>query len=365
MATAAIPTSIFQEIQIFNQTRRTDFQQLGTALQSGNLDAAKQAFNDLAAIGQSGPYRNAEPFSNSNRAQTFDAIGQALQSGDLAGAQAAFAALQSTFARNNPAAQQSPSASNSPAVVINIGQNSTTSGVTDTESIYHQLQDFRNTRQADLAQLGTALQSGNKTSAQSAYNALLALGQSGPYSGGVAFQRSDRAQAFAAIGQALQSGDIAGAQQAFANLAASFNRNPIPTEPLIPLSPQPTPGPVPEVIINLTGAPSGGPVPEVVINLGNGGATPTTTPSASSGILTTPATTPANTPGEIQINFGGNNGSSGGSLAIDLTPLQGNQSGERVKIDFTQGNRQNELIVNLFNSSAPSTTSTNHLSLQA
>jgi hypothetical protein len=84
MASAAITSSIFQEIQYFNQSRRADLQQLASALQSGNLDTAKQAFNDLAAIGKNGPSGNGEPFPNSNRGQAFEAIGQALQSGDLA-----------------------------------------------------------------------------------------------------------------------------------------------------------------------------------------------------------------------------------------------------------------------------------------
>jgi hypothetical protein len=67
MSSAAITSSIFQEIQNFNQSRRADLQQLASALRRGNLDAAKQAFSDLAAIGKNGPYGNAEPFSNSSR----------------------------------------------------------------------------------------------------------------------------------------------------------------------------------------------------------------------------------------------------------------------------------------------------------
>ena len=118
MASSAITSSIFQEIQNFTQSRRTDLQQLASALQSGNLDAAKQAFGDLAAIGKNGPYGNAEPFSNSSRAQALEAIGQALQAGDLAGAQAAFAALRSTFANRSGAV----AAQQSPAVIVNIDE---------------------------------------------------------------------------------------------------------------------------------------------------------------------------------------------------------------------------------------------------
>ena len=36
-----------------------------------NLDAAKHAFSELAALGKSGPYGNTEPFSGANRAQAF------------------------------------------------------------------------------------------------------------------------------------------------------------------------------------------------------------------------------------------------------------------------------------------------------
>jgi hypothetical protein len=61
-----------------------------------------------------------------------------------------------------------------------------------------------------FSQLGSALQSGNLTAAQSAYNTLSqspAAQGSGPF-----------AQALQQIGQDLQSGDIAGAQKALAAL---------------------------------------------------------------------------------------------------------------------------------------------------
>src|ERR1700694_5549524 len=87
MSAAAVSSpSIFQELQSFYQNRKSDLKQLGSALQSGDLNGALRVFNSLAALGQDGPFANSEPFSKSNRAQAFDAIGQALQSGDLAGA---------------------------------------------------------------------------------------------------------------------------------------------------------------------------------------------------------------------------------------------------------------------------------------
>ncbi len=94
MSIAAVSSSsIFLELQSFYQNRQADVKQLGSALQSGDLNGAQQAYNALAALGQSGPFASSEPFSKSSRAQAFEAVGQALQSGDLAGAQAAFATL--------------------------------------------------------------------------------------------------------------------------------------------------------------------------------------------------------------------------------------------------------------------------------
>ncbi len=85
-------------------------------------------------------------------------------------------------------------------------------------SIFLELQSFYQNRQADVKQLGSALQNGDLNGAQQAYSALAALGQSGPFASSESFSKSSRAQAFAAVGQALQSGDLAGAQAAFATL---------------------------------------------------------------------------------------------------------------------------------------------------
>jgi len=79
--------SIFQELQSFYQNRRADIQQLGQALQSGDLNAVQQAYSTLTSLGQNGPFANYEPFARAGRAKAFEAIGQELQSRDLAGAQ--------------------------------------------------------------------------------------------------------------------------------------------------------------------------------------------------------------------------------------------------------------------------------------
>jgi hypothetical protein len=120
MSIAAVSSnSIYQQLQGFYLQRKTDLQQLGQALQSGDLAGAQQDFNALQTLGQSGPFASAEPFRNTQREQDFAAVGQALQSGDLAGAQTAFAALESTF--HSAGAPTNTSSSNGPAVIVNLG----------------------------------------------------------------------------------------------------------------------------------------------------------------------------------------------------------------------------------------------------
>lgn len=73
---------------------KQDLQELGTALQSGNLSGARTAF---ATLQQDAPNLTAQS-QNANttnpRAQALAALGTALQSGNLAQAQQAFANLQ-------------------------------------------------------------------------------------------------------------------------------------------------------------------------------------------------------------------------------------------------------------------------------
>src|SRR5580704_18388407 len=88
----------------------------------------------------------------------------------------------------------------------------------------HQLQQYFQTRQGDLQQLGQALGSGDLASAQTAFNNIVKLGQNGPFASGDPFSRPQREQDFAAIGQALQSGDLAGAQAAFSTLQSTSGR---------------------------------------------------------------------------------------------------------------------------------------------
>src|SRR6266446_3898099 len=227
MSTTAVSSlSIFQELQSFYQNRQTDLKQLGSALQSGDLAGAQQAYSALAVLGEDEPFANSEPFAKSSRAQAFNALGEALQAGDLARAQASFATLTSNQSTSATSAQAASAAT--PAAFVNLTgakpSNTTATGADNAPSIYQQLQAFREQRAADLAQLGQALQNGDLVGAQSAFNALTALGQAGPNKNGQVFSRADRAQNFQAIGTALQSGDLAGAQSAFANLSGTFGK---------------------------------------------------------------------------------------------------------------------------------------------
>ena len=70
MSIAAVSSlSIFQELQSFYQNRQTDLKQLGSALQSGDLAGAQQAYSELAVLGEGRPFANSEPFSKTGRVQ--------------------------------------------------------------------------------------------------------------------------------------------------------------------------------------------------------------------------------------------------------------------------------------------------------
>jgi hypothetical protein len=390
MSTAAVSSSsIFQELQGFYQNRQTDVQQLGSALKSGDLNGAQQAYSNLAELGEDGPFANSEPFSKSSRADAFNAVGEALQAGDLARAQTAFATLTgsqsgsaaSTSASKLASTTASTTTKTTAATVVSLtGTQGTASSPVaatgSTSSIYQQIQTYRQQKQADLTQLGQDLTAGNTAAAQQDFNTLTALGQSGPSANGQAFQNSSREQDFQAIGQALQAGNLAGAQTDFANLASTNGvvgihvppvRDPLPifppitptiVAPILPIAPNtpiaqpvavaPTaPGSgVDEIVINLgspssTSSASGSTTPEIVINLGqssgsssaaeqitiNLGDAASTSTSSSIGAASTP---------EIVLNLGQSSGSSSVNPE-EITINFGTGSGGQITIDDNQG----------------------------
>jgi outer membrane protein assembly factor BamD (BamD/ComL family) len=84
-------TSVFQQI-------KTEFQQLGQDLQSGNLTAAQSDFTtltqNLSGANQSSASTASSATGNNALAQAFAQLGQDLQSGNLQGAQQDFANVQ-------------------------------------------------------------------------------------------------------------------------------------------------------------------------------------------------------------------------------------------------------------------------------
>lgn len=132
-------------------------------------------------------------------------------------------------------------------------------------SINQQIQQYYQTRQTDLKQLGQALRSGDVGSAQTAFNNIVSLGQSGPFANGVPFVNTTREQDFTAVGQALQSGDLAGAQKAFVALGDTFKNG----RNLAPPPSNSNSASGPEIVLNLSNN-SGGASPEqVTINIAN------------------------------------------------------------------------------------------------
>ncbi len=219
-----------------------------------------------------------------------------------------------------------------------------------TSSISNGLQSYFQARSADMQKLGQALQSGDLAAAQQEFSAIQTLGQSGPFANGNAFKINQREQDFQAIGQALQSGDLAGAQKAFAQLKITFHHSP---------APEPSPAPVasPAVVVNLSGT-----TPASTDST----STSTSTSASSSDSQTAAASSTASptgseiilnlgnvTPGE-QITIGVSNGSNGAEqLTIGVS--QPNQNPEQITLNLNQSSNQ-QIILNLFNSTAASTT---------
>jgi hypothetical protein len=138
-------------------------------------------------------------------------------------------------------------------------------------SLNQQIQQYFHTRQIDLQELGKALGTGDLADAQTAFQAITNLGQSGPFASGDPFSNSQREQDFTAIGTALQSGDLAGAQQAFSALKSTFektNRGPAPiADPILTAAPPSTSTVGPEIVLNLSTASTGATPEPITISI--------------------------------------------------------------------------------------------------
>jgi iron uptake system EfeUOB component EfeO/EfeM len=98
---AIFPSSTLNQAnnpQNANQQRRTEFQQLTQALQSGSLTNAQQAFSALTKSGTSAGIQSVQLTKDLNT------LASALQSGDLAGARATYSTVQQGLHNSNPLA---------------------------------------------------------------------------------------------------------------------------------------------------------------------------------------------------------------------------------------------------------------------
>ena len=222
-----------------------------------------------------------------------------------------------------------------------------------TTSIYQELQTYFQARNSDLKQLGQALQSGDLAGAQQEFSAIQNLGQSGPFANGNEFQANQRQQDFNAIGQALQAGDLAGAQQAFAQLTSTTLQHHRSSEA------------PPSVVVNLslastaTSAPTAAPAPS-----STSASQPTAASSTGSASGTEIILNLGNvTPGE-QITIGISNASNGAEQVTIGVANQQNQSPEQVTLNLNQNTNQ-QIILNLFNSTASNTAQGSGVNLTA
>ncbi|MFZ0760721.1 MAG: hypothetical protein WAM69_12290 [Candidatus Sulfotelmatobacter sp.] len=190
-----------------------------------------------------------------------------------------------------------------------------TSAISST-SLNQQLQQYFQTRQSDLQQLGQALGSGDLTGAQTACNNIVSLGQSGPFANGNPFKINQREQDFTDIGQALQSGDLAGAQQAFSTLQTAFARaQPVDSS-------------------NSSSTSASGSGPEIVFNLGS------------------------STPEQLTINI---NPASGGGEQVSLSVADQGSNTQQVTLNLNS-NSNEEIVLNFLGASSSTASSSSGVS---
>ena len=208
-------------------------------------------------------------------------------------------------------------------------------------SIYQELQAYFQQRGSDQKVLGQALKAGDLAGAQKEFDAIQSLGQSGPFASGNAYIRTQRQQDFAAVGQALKAGDLAGAQKAFAELQSTFRK---------PVAQQQQADQNPAVVVNL-GSPS-------AASSGSAAGSQTSAAGSTTGSAAPGAEIVLNlgnlTAGE-QITIGVSNAKNGGEQVTIGVSGQANQAPEQITLNLNQNSNQ-QIILNLFNSTANSST---------
>ena len=199
----------FQEI-------KQDFQQLSSALQSGDLSGAQSAYSNIQQLlGASSGSSASTTSSNgpSTLQNDFAALGQALQSGDLSTAQSAFSQLQSDF---QAARQSSGPGFGGPGQAPPQGSDQYVSSSSQGQNPFQEAwQDYK--------QIGQDLQSGDLTDAQTAYSNLQQLVQAYPGSSSTNSSTPTTVQTdFATLGQDLGAGNLTSSQSAFSQLQSDI-----------------------------------------------------------------------------------------------------------------------------------------------
>jgi soluble cytochrome b562 len=190
------------------QQFQTDFNSLGSALQSGDLAGAKKAYsalqNDIQANQPAGG-------GNDPMAQGLAAIGKALDSGDTKSAQTAYNSMQTQMDKMASMIQGMMSGSSS-----GVSSTSSTSGTTNSNSF-----------QQDMDELGKLIDSGNLDGAKSLLKSMQSKMKAHDNSTQNAQSQStdsntDIESLFNSLGNSLNSNDLSAAQNAWNNLIKQF-----------------------------------------------------------------------------------------------------------------------------------------------
>ena len=163
MSVSGISSSSLYHTQNVQNSFQEDFQQLGQDLQSGNLSAAQSDFATLQNLQAKNSTTTSQ--SSSPIAQAFSQLAKDLQSGNLSAAQQDFATIQKDF------------------------KNQSTQGQTQATGGHHHHHHGGGSGSNEISQLfdqlGTALQSGDLSTAQQAYSSLAQQFQQLSQNGGV------------------------------------------------------------------------------------------------------------------------------------------------------------------------------------
>jgi len=298
----------------FRAERSADMKELGQALASGDLTAAKAAYDKLVQLGKFGPLDNGQTFKRSDRAQDFQAIGQALQSGDLAGAEQAFTALKGTFNHLPHGGPEPPLVNPNSTVVINVTYQVSDSNATPpTEPpVFHGGPMPPTYRPPNTLPPGTLPPS------------------EPPVSGG-------------GTTTAPPIGTLPPSEPPVSG-GGTTTAPPIGT---LPPSEPPVSG----------GGTTTSNVSEIVINIGGSSASPQQ--SANGELVLNLAAPSAGSPEEVKLNFAGPNGSSN-QLTIDVAQTQGQNgsTGEQISIDLSKMTSNENIVLNLYGNSSSTQTPT-------